>query len=391
MRELGGPETIGRNDLTPLVRRVLGRDAVAVEDWRRYAIHGGGGPATGGLYRFSGIATDGRQRVPWSLILKITRSPRGGERPWQWNYWKREVCAYRSGLLDHLPGGLVAPRCVAAAERGGEGAWLWLEELVDAGGVPWSLDRYGTAARHLGVFNGAYLGVASVRRYEWLSVSWLRTWTHDATPAIAQLPHILGHPLVRRLYPADSSSRVLRLWTQREPLLAALDRLPPTLCHLDAVQRNLFALQVADGRPSTGAADWASVGFGALGEELAPLIAGSVLLYGAELSALRELEDCVLAAYTDGLRDAGWRGDPRLVRLGYAAASALRYSLYGVVRQGILLDESRHAWAERALGHPLAEFIDRVVRVREHALALAEEACDRLHVLDSTAGAGSVP
>lgn len=67
------------------------------------------------------------------------------------------------------------------------------------------------------------------------------------------------------------------------------------------------------------------MGRGAIGEELVPLILSSSALFEVDLDLIPELEDIAFDGYLTGLRDAGWQGDPRQVRLGYTAAS-LRWS-----------------------------------------------------------------
>ncbi len=47
------------------------------------------------------------------------------------------------------------------------------------------------------------------------------------------------HPLVRHMFP-DGVDGVLRLWDERAAFLNALDRLPRTFCHVDALRHNLF-------------------------------------------------------------------------------------------------------------------------------------------------------
>lgn len=46
-------------------------------------------------------------------------------------YWKREVLTSQSGLLEDLPGGIVALRWLAIEEWGKELCWLWLEGVQD--------------------------------------------------------------------------------------------------------------------------------------------------------------------------------------------------------------------------------------------------------------------
>jgi hypothetical protein len=372
-------QTIDGAMLTSLVRRAMRSETLEVVGWHYAAIDGGGGHATGGVYRFAGSGRDRGEIVPWSLVLKVTRSA-GDDDPASWDHGKRELYANTSGLLEGLPGDLVAPRCFGAVEQPDGTDWLWLEEIKDTTGPRWPLAQYALAAHHLGGFNGAYVA-RPLPTDPWLSNAWLRSWVAVAAPAISQFPGVLEHPLVRRLFPAGSVARVLAVWAQRESLLDALDRLPQTLCHFDAVRRNLFARHGVDGRTQTVVADWAFVGPGAIGVDLAPLVVGSVLLYGAELSDLPALEEVALAGYLDGLHEAGWRGDPRAIRLGYLAAAALRYTLYGVVRLGVLLDERQHAWAERAIGHPLVEFIDRAAAIHNYVLAQLDEIRELIEVL----------
>jgi hypothetical protein len=69
------------------------------------------------------------------------------------------------------------------------------------------------------------------------------------------------------------------------------------------------------------------------------------------------LQESALAGYLDGLRDAGWHGDPDLVRSGYEIAARLRY---GVGLIGLLpayVDERRPSWLEQISGRPLAEVV----------------------------------
>jgi hypothetical protein len=367
-------EVIERATLTELVRRSLRSNTLEVRDWSCQAIHGGGGGSTGGVYRLAGTALDQGKPVPWSLILKVVAAPAIAGAPSNWDFWKREVFAYSSGILDNLPGALTAPRCIGITDHQPEITWLWLEDICSAHGLRWPLTQYEVSARHLGQLNGGYLAGRPLPLNPWLSNRWLRGYLEAAAPAIAQFPAVLEHGLIRRLYQDSGADRVLKFWADRAKLLDVLDRLPQTFCHLDALRRNLFMRRDGHDRDETVAIDWAFVGTGPVGQELAALIVGSVLLYEAELDELTDLEETALAGYLQGLHDAGWRGEERLVWLGYTISAALRYSTYGFMRMGILLDERQHAWAERALGHPITDFIDRMAAVRECALTRMDEA-----------------
>src|SRR5437016_2562142 len=111
------------------VRRALGSTTADVTAWECQVLHGGYGIASGGVYHVAGSAHDQGATVPWSLVLKIVCPPRPGGSflakyspddahitPGGLTYWKREVDAYQSGLLDDLPACLVAPRCYGVRE-----------------------------------------------------------------------------------------------------------------------------------------------------------------------------------------------------------------------------------------------------------------------------------
>jgi hypothetical protein len=83
-----------------------------------------------------------------------------------------------------------------------------------------------------------------------------------------------------------------------------------------------------------------------------------------------------------GLREAGWRGDSPVLRLGYSAASALRYSfraLHAVLEYA--LDESSRAGWERLPGWSVREAMDRMGQWQPFFLGLAEEARELLGAL----------
>ena len=119
-------------------------------------------------------------------------------------------------------------------------------------------------------------------------------------------------------------------WHQRECFCAALTGLPQTLCHLDVFPRNVF-----HGKESTKLIDWALAGRAAVGEELVCFVALSLYSPRIPLSQAEALDQAIFAGYMDGLRDVGWTGDARLVRLGYTCAMALR-GLAGV-KQDIMV------------------------------------------------------
>ena len=374
-------ETIDQATLTPLVRRALGSETVEVTDWDHQQLHAGAGLVSS-IYRFSGNGRDQGETAPWSLILKAIRAPSEAEDSSSVRYWKREPLAYESGLLDDLPGGVVAPRCFDVVEWPGEGVWLWLEDVTDGIGPRWPLEHYGVVARQFGQLNGAYLAGRPLPSYPWLSQGWVRVWISQAAPVIALLRDSLEYPLIRRWFPGDSADALFRLWAERETFLSALDRLPQTFCHLDAFRRNLFARRGPGGHDQTVAVDWAFVGIGAVGEEIVPLVQASLCFFEVELIKAQELDEMVFEGYLDGLRDAGWRCDPRLVRLGYAAAGAMRYPIGATGGfLPVVLDESSHSWVEQVWGFPIGEIADLLAEVWLFLFGLADEARELLDVV----------
>ena len=75
------------------------------------------------------------------------------------------------------------------------------------------------------------------------------------------------------------------------------------------------------------AIDWAFAGTGAIGEEIALIVAATLLFFEVEMGEAAGLNRIVFDGYLEGLHETAREGDPRMVRLGYAVGSALRYGL----------------------------------------------------------------
>ncbi len=106
--------------------------------------------------------------------------------------------------------------------------------------------------------------------------------------------------------------------------IADLARLPQTLCHHDTARSNLIARRRDDGATDIVAIDWESTRPGAVGAEIATLVSANLRKGDFPADRAAELDTAVVEAYLAGLRDAGWSGDPRMARLGYAMSLALR-------------------------------------------------------------------
>jgi hypothetical protein len=370
---------IDQNLLLPLVRNALDSQTVDGLSWSCHQLHGGVGLGTA-IYRFSGEGHDQGQKVPWSLILKTLCPEEDNLDVSAWNYYKREADAYQSGWLDDLSGGLAAPRCFDVVEHQDGTCWMWLEDVADESDLDWSLEHYGLVARHLGRFNGAYLVDRPLPSWPWLSSGWLRQVMDNSASAIPLLRGSLDHPLVRRWMHGGTVDRYFRLWEERGVYLDALDRLPRTLCHFDLFRRNLFSRRTAGGDGQTVAIDWAFAGKGAPGEELVPLVWASVMFFEVGLDRAQALEEITFRAYLEGLSDAGWQGDPRQVRLGYAAAAGLRYQFNDVGRWlALVLNEDLHPMILEMWGMPVEDVIDHTAQVAPFFFRLADEAVDLIN------------
>ncbi len=354
---------IDRAILTPLVQSALKSETAEVTDWEREQLHGGIGVGTA-IYRFSGEGHDRGQKVPWSLILKTLCPADDNTDVSAWDYYKREVDAYQSGWAADLPGGLAAPRCFGVLDHPDGTCWMWLEEVVEEIGPQWPLAHYGIVARHLGQFNGAYLVDRPLPDWPWLSSNWLWHYVEQSAPAMELLRDAQTSPWGRRWLPEKDSDQFFHLWEERGLYFDALDRLPQTICHLDAFRRNLFARKTTNGDDQTVLIDWAFVGRAPIGADLCPLVWMSIALGGVALDKLQELEQIVFEGYLEGLRDVGWQGDPQQVRLGYTAAT-VRF-LFPEIETWLVFirDESQHAGMEQSVGMSMGQIFDSIALMR---------------------------
>jgi hypothetical protein len=288
--------------------------------------------------------------------------------------WDREALAYRSGLLEDLPPGLAAARCLGVEDPPGDGVWLW---FVDLGQPPaWDIPTLGRAARHLGRFGAAYLLGCPLPTQPWLAQEWL--WPY-ARFCAAEGRAVLGDPakwesrLARAVFPEPPIGRFERLWAEEDAYRACLGRLPRVLCHHDAHQANLFFLAGAGGQEQLVAIDWHNVSVGVVGQEIGQLVAFCLKVYMVPGHRAEELDAAVFGDYLDGLRDGGWTGDARLARLGYLAALVPRHASH-VPQLNMLADTGRHAAIERRRGMTIREIAEHHAAVTTFLLDRADEA-----------------
>lgn len=399
--------------LRAVVRVALGEPAALVCAWEAQPLRGGSGAGAAGgesaLYVLAGTARVGAAERPWSVVLKVLAPVDRLDDPTHPRYWKREPLLYRSGLLDDLPGDLRAPRCYGCDELADGTVWLWLEEIREEGERAWPLARWALAARHLGQLNGAYLTQRPLPHARWLAGNRLRAAVEGHAPLVARIAAAPEQPQVRRWWPRPVVAAILRLWEERDTFCAALERLPQTLGHGDAIRRNLLArrrpggvhradgaaaaadgaggeggpggptgrdaARQADGAEETVAIDWEFAGHYAVGEEVGQTLSVASAFYDVAPADLPALDEALFPAYLAGLRDMGWRGDTRderAVRFAYTAHAALR-NLFNAVGASVPEQAARSA-AIATYGHTWEALAERRAEVRPFLLDRADEA-----------------
>lgn len=281
--------------------------------------------ATAGLWR----ARCGER----SAVVKVLAHSSHGSENWRsglaedhWYYWRREAEAYESGLLDTLTGGLRSPQCYLVAERHEGSVALWLEDLTGSMAATWPLERYRVAARHLGEAQGAFVADRQLPTHRWLSRGWLRAYLTQRDRDLPLLTDTTAwhHPLVAAWFPDPPIDDLVALRHRQDWYLGVLDRLDPTLAHLDLHPANLL-----DANGDTAVIDWAFVGIGALGEDAGNLVPDSVLDFHVPPERLDDLYSVVADGYHAGLRSAGCGRSSDEVRLAMSATMAAKYAWIG--------------------------------------------------------------
>ena len=274
---------------------------------------------------------------------------------------RREVEILDGGLpVAYRTAGIRGPALLRRIDRPATSQTaMFLEDVTGRPGADWSLAEFGVAARRLGRAQGRMaLDGAGETPPGWASRSFLRRylenverrerWSVIDDPAAWRAAATVGFegPGLR-----DAANR---LRASRVELLAFVEVGPRTICHLDVWPSNLFA-----GTDETIMIDWAFAGVGGLGEDLGNLVPDSVFDLILPSGVLAELDRTLFDAYAAGLRDSGWDGDLRRVRLTMCAA-AVKYGWVGAASLrnagqavqtgygGQLLADPRRYYSERA-------------------------------------------
>jgi len=296
----------------------------------------------GSVYRVRGQANGswGEGSKEWSYILKTI--PATNSSVSDLKYWKREALAYQSGILGLLRGrrgGLQAPYCFKVCETP-EAVTLYLEDVKDGLGE-WSWSDYATVARKLGEFNGARV-IPYAEHWMSMAASWKYADSKEAAPAAERIKKLPNCFVVNEVFPIEVRERLLSLWERKDGFFASLEGPLNTFCHLDADRRNLFTTKGG----ALIAADWEFAGWGALGEEIAPLFVVSLVRFQADPGKAKEFAELLFEEYCAGLRSVGCPVYPDLIQYAFKGTCVLRNGFDAALTILKYLVDGKPAWVD---------------------------------------------
>ncbi len=355
-------------ELLEVVRQDQSSPTFEILDWHVEPFGDKGIANADTLYRFSGQGRGSQGIKQWQIVVKTFKDPGTNLDPRHLRYWKREFLAMQSGFLATLPGPIIVPRCYGTREYEG-GVWVWMEHIVDSSSDVWTADEYTFAAHELGRFNGRCFLNQSLPDYPWLSKGYVSTKT-DAWPP----HHAWEKPLVSQTYSNRTRERILRLWDDRPQFYDALERLPHIISHHDFHRRNILIRRREDGTDQIVAVDWAWVGYGALGADLYSVVGGSALIFELEVGDVAEIESVAFEAYVTGLHEAGWAGNPEMLRLAYDISFAMFLGAEIPGMTAYVAADSMNSFWERQFKRPPTQIASGWSALCELALDRADEA-----------------
>jgi len=194
----------------------------------------------------------------------------------------------------------------------------------------------------------------------------------SAYHTIIEDPATWDNPLLRATSLVSFRDQWLAVLGQAKRLQATFVDLPQTLCHFDAAYFNLFACHTSQGHEQTVAIDWAMLGLGAVGEEISVLIWPSLMEFQIDLDQATQFEREVQQGYLEGLGEAGWTGDERLITFACTGHAILRWLCFPHVLY-LAGNRAVHAEVEALFNRSMSDIVTRYAEVTAMLFERVEE------------------
>lgn len=319
---------------------------------------------TAGLYQIRGIAKSGEIDYPWSLFLKIIQ-PEAEEKNdhEHFNYWKREALVHQSGVLNHIPPVIHTPRCHVVEEKSDSEIWLWMEEVKESNLGPWSLERFSLIAHKIGLFHGGYAtGEFPLPKEDWICQEWLASWVAGCDQYAPDASSY--YPIVKGRYESiDKNWNSYLMFRQHQnDYFHVLKTLTRVVSHHDLSKQNMYI-----NRELT-VIDWQYLSVSGLGEDLGKMFGVAMSQDDIPVHEAWHYQEQLFEEYLEGLKLAGWKGNPLLPKLGFFLSVAFR-SAWEMPKLIKLLANSS--------ANELDKVIEKYMTIVEVQMRLAEEA-DRI-------------